>query len=426
MKQQLSDTGDRVISVSELNRSARDLLEHGVPLAWIGGEISNLTLASSRHCYFSLKDDVAQVRCVMFRHRYQYLDWAPKNGEQVEVRALATIYEARGDFQLNIDTMRVAGLGALYEAFQKLRLKLETEGLFEPSSKKALPSFPKTIGIITFPPAAPWRDVLTTLRRRMPSIKIIIYPTQVQGEGAREKITNAINAASRRAECDALILCRGGGSIEDLWAFNEEAVARAIYASTIPLVTGVGHETDFTIVDFVADARAPTPTAAAEILSPDRTELRAGISRLGLDLKRNLGRMLERRMQHIDYLSKRLLYPGERIQNQRTHLAYLYARMHQAWQRSMEAQRRAAREHAQQLFKSTSVYLERFDARLLSLQMQLTALNPQSVLERGYSIARMADGSLVRDVQQVAVGQSLRVSFAEGEAEATVTKTTME
>ena len=269
-----------ILRVSALNRSVRDLLEHRLPLAWVAGEVSNFVQARSGHLYFSLKDSAAQVRCVMFRSRGMLLDWQPRDGMQVEVRALVTLYEPRGDFQLNVEFMRPAGLGALYEAFLRLRDKLEREGLFDPSAKRPLPAHPRAIGVITSRAAAALRDVLTTLRRRNPSIPVVVYPTAVQGEGAPAEIVAALAAAGRRGECDVLILCRGGGSIEDLWAFNDERVARAVRASPIPVVAGVGHETDFTIADFAADVRAPTPTAAAELVSPPRDQLPSWIMRL--------------------------------------------------------------------------------------------------------------------------------------------------
>ena len=261
------------LTVTQFNAIARQQIERNLPLLWIAGEISNFTRAPSGHCYFSLKDERAQVRCVMFRSRLQNLEFAPGNGMQVEVRAVPTLYEARGEFQLGVENMRKAGLGALFEKFARLKTKLEAEGIFASERKRPVPRFPRRIGVITSPAAAALRDVLTTLRRRMPSIPVIIYPTLVQGDSARTQIAAAIAIAGARAECDVLILCRGGGSIEDLWAFNEESVARAMVASPIPIVSGVGHETDFTIADFVADARAPTPTGAAELVSPNRVEL---------------------------------------------------------------------------------------------------------------------------------------------------------
>ena len=263
-----------IISVSELNRLARDVLEQSFPLFWVSGEISNFTRAASGHWYFSLKDESAQVSCVMFRGRNSYLDWSPKEGDKVEARALVTLYEARGSFQLTIEFLQRAGAGALFEAFEKLKTKLQQEGLFDAAFKQAIPAHPKQIGIVTSSDAAALHDVLTTLRRRMPNIPVVIYPTPVQGKGASTQIANAINSAHQRNECDVLIICRGGGSMEDLWQFNEEIVARAIANCKIPTISGVGHETDFTICDFVADVRAPTPTAAAELASPSRESLR--------------------------------------------------------------------------------------------------------------------------------------------------------
>src|SRR5690349_23004826 len=272
--------GPQILTVSALARSVRDLLEHRYPLLWVAGEISNLTLAKSGHAYFVLKDEQAQLRCVMFRSRHQQLDWEPRDGMQVEAQVLVTLYEARGEFQLNVESMRRAGQGALFEAFVRLRDKLGKEGLFDPAAKRPLPAFPRTIGVITSRDAAALRDVLTTLRRRNPSIAVVVYPVPVQGYRAAEEIASALALAGRRAECGVLLLVRGGGSIEDLWAFNEEVLARAVRACPLPVVTGIGHETDFTIADFAADRRAPTPTAAAELVSPDRRLLLDAISRL--------------------------------------------------------------------------------------------------------------------------------------------------
>src|SRR5688572_17380583 len=258
----------QILSVADLNRLAREIVERHLPLSWVAGEISNFKRYDSGHCYFTLKDETAQVDCVMFRTKAMLLPWKPENGMQVEVRAYATLYEARGRFQLTVEVMRRSGLGALYEAFERLKAKLEREGLFDPARKRVLPRFPRMIGVVTSPQAAALRDVLTTLERRSPGVPVIVYPTPVQGEGAGSRIADAVTKAANRAECDVLIVCRGGGSIEDLWAYNDEALARAIAASAIPVVSGVGHETDFTIADFVADVRAPTPTAAAQLVSP--------------------------------------------------------------------------------------------------------------------------------------------------------------
>ena len=256
-----------LVSVSELNRLARQLLERELPLLWVAGEISNLVRASSGHVYFSLKDETAQIRCALFRNRAQLVPWQLANGQQVEARALVSIYEARGDYQLNVENLRRAGLGRLYEAYTRLRQKLDDEGLFAVDRKNPLPSLPRSIGVITSMQAAALRDVLTTLARRAPNVPVIIYPTPVQGEGVGEQIARTVATAARHGACDVLLLVRGGGSLEDLWAFNDEGLARAIATCPIPLIAGVGHETDTTIADQVADLRAPTPTAAAELAS---------------------------------------------------------------------------------------------------------------------------------------------------------------
>ena len=431
-----------VITVSELNRTARALIERQLPLLWVAGELSNFRRYDSGHCYFVLKDAQAQVRCVMFRGRVQHLDWKPADGAQVEVRAVPTLYEARGDFQLNVETMRQSGSGALYEAFARLKARLEAEGLFDPARKRPLPRFPRRVGIVTSLQAAALRDVLTTLGRRMPGLPVVIYPTLVQGEGAAAQIAAAITTAGRRAECDVLLVCRGGGSIEDLWAFNEEAVARAIVASPMPVVSGVGHETDFTIADFAADLRAPTPTAAAELISQSRVELGEQLAQLARGLARAARRRLERHMQGLDYLLRRLVHPGERIAEQRRHLAHLIARLiaavgHAAetWQwrvrelsrewRALKPNFAAAAERqcdlATRLQRAARVRAETAAAHLKSLEAQLSQLNPENVLGRGYAIVRDAQGGVVRDAMQLAVGDGVGLTLGRGEATATVT-----
>ncbi|HEX7954029.1 MAG TPA: exodeoxyribonuclease VII large subunit [Burkholderiales bacterium] len=430
-----------IIPVAELNRRAREFIESGFPLLWVAGEISNFTRATSGHCYFSLKDASAQVRCVFFRHKAALLDWKPENGMQVEVRALPTLYEARGDFQLGVETMRRSGLGALFEAFERLKRKLEQEGLFEALRRKPIPEFPRSVGIVTSPVAAALRDVLTTLARRMPAIRVVLYPTAVQGEGAGEKIAQAIRTASSRAETDVLIVCRGGGSMEDLWAFNEEAVARAIVACAIPVVSGVGHETDFTIADFVADARAPTPTAAAELVSPNRADLLARLGVLAARLSRDIDRTLGTRMQQLDYLGKRLVHPGERIDAQSRQLGHLANRLRSAASHALDAASWSLGAYAQglrdglpdlaalvarqqelrwRLQHGQARVLEQQAARLGKLSASLVHLNPRAVLERGYSIVEQEGGRIVRSAQQVAAGEALRVTFARGAAQTRV------
>ena len=433
----------QILSVSALNRSVHDLLEHHYPLLWVAGEISNFIAAKSGHAYFSLKDELAQVRCVMFRNRRQLLDWTPRDGMRVEVRALVTLYEARGDFQLNVEAMRHAGLGALFEAFLRLKDKLEKEGLFAPEVKRPLPAFPKAVGVVTSPAAAALHDVLTTLERRNPAIPVIVYPTQVQGTGAAEAIAAALDKAGARRECDVIILCRGGGSIEDLWAFNEEIVARAIRASPIPVVSGVGHETDFTIADFAADARAPTPTAAAQLASPDRDALLERLGGLVEELRRRTQRELGNRMQTVDFLMRRLVHPGERLTTQADRLSQVRSRLSQAvlhsiagsaWRVESFFQRARARRPdleafgdglrhlALRLGAAWGLDMERRGARLAKLSESLILLDPSAVLGRGYSIVISPAGHIVTDAREISVGESLAIRFSRGGARARVEK----
>lgn len=433
-----------VIAVSALNRLARDLLEHALPLTWVRGEIANFTRAASGHCYFTLKDANAQVRCAMFRQRARLLDWQPANGMQVDARALVTLYEPRGEFQLNVESIRRAGMGALYEAFERLKAVLAAQGLFDEGRKRALPAFPRAVGVVTSPNAAALRDVLTTLARRMPSLPVIVYPTVVQGVGAAREIAAAIDTASERAECDVLIVCRGGGSIEDLWAFNEEPVARAIYACEMPVVSGVGHETDFTISDFVADLRVPTPTAAASAVSPDARGLERVVVDLVSRLARATHRVLDERQQDIDYLSKRLVDPRARLANEARHLVHLAARLRSLAAKRMDEARWSLRDQLRRLvltlprLSKQAARVDQIDLRLRmanarahherqalidAIAARLAALNPNAVLERGYAIALNARGAIVRDVGTLAVGDVLDVRFAHGEARTQVIET---
>ncbi|WP_043632419.1 exodeoxyribonuclease VII large subunit [Chromobacterium haemolyticum] len=434
-------TQNDVISVSSLNRMARDLLESGLPPMWIGGEISNLTLAASGHAYFSLKDGRAQVRCVMFRGKVSQLPFRPAEGMQVELKGTVTLYEARGDFQINVDQMRSAGLGRLYEAFEKLKAKLQAEGLFNPAHKRPLPPHPAAIGIVTSPAAAALRDVVSTLRRRMPGIPVILYPAQVQGEGSAQQVADAIRRAGERREVDVLIVCRGGGSIEDLWSFNEEIVARAVAASPIPTVSGVGHETDFTICDFVADKRAPTPTAAAELVSPSREHLSAQLETAKRGLERALGRLLTDKSQQLDYLARRLAHPGEKLQRQREALQRQQERLQRRLSGLFEQRRWALQladsklqrrrpdlAHAVQAMDRLQTRLQRARQDLLNRQTQkldtlaatLLALNPEAVLARGYAIVQKQDGTAVKSPEELRNRERVSLRLAEGSTEALI------
>ncbi len=437
----LLNTPNIIFSISELNYNAKLLLEQSIPLIWISGEISNLKRYHSGHWYFSLKDDDAQARCVMFYHKNRYLDWQPCDGMQVEVRAYVTLYEPRGEFQLNIETIRRAGLGRLFAAFEQLKDKLDKAGLFNPINKKKLPKHPQQIGIITSPSAAALYDVLSTLKKRMPAIAIIIYPTLVQGEKAAENITNAIQLAIQHDKCETLIICRGGGSIEDLWPFNEESVANAIYACPIPTISGIGHETDFTITDFVADARAPTPTGAAQLACQDNKVLIERINIYHNKIQQNNQYTIERLMQKLDILSLRLIHPGKHIHNQRNNLQHLYERLTNAWLNLTNSynwtllsnkqqitskktnitqltknnlEKRSRLQHAMQYsFETTSIELNR-------LLEHLNHLNPNTVLSRGYSISYTADGQVIRNNKQINQGDNIHINFAVGQCDATI------
>ena len=431
-----------VIPVSMLNRLARERLESTFPLCWVSGEVSNLTYASSGHVYFSLKDATAQVRCVMFRNRAQLLGWRLENGQHIEARVLVTLYEARGDFQLNVEAARKAGMGNLYEQFLRLKDKLEGEGLFAGECKRPLATFPRCIGIITSPQAAALRDILITLRRRAPQVTIVIYPTPVQGEGAAAQIASAIRSAGQRQECDVLILSRGGGSLEDLWAFNDEELARTIRACPIPIITGIGHETDFTIADFVSDQRAPTPTAAAELAAPERSVLIAALSDYRLALRRRIRQNLDQRSQYLDTLSHRLLHPAQTLLQQREHLLNLQRRLDSSlWQNSTRGRNLLSNLTRRLLLArpDTTRHARRLDALapklrnewqttlnnkasdIARLASSLAHLNPEAVLSRGYSIVTDEAGKILRDSSTLEPNDRIAVCFHRGRAEATVT-----
>jgi exodeoxyribonuclease VII large subunit len=426
------------LSVSALNQAVARMLERGFPLAWVSGEVSNFTKAASGHWYFTLKDDAAQVRAVMFRGRAQYAGFMPREGDKIEVRALVTLYAPRGDYQLNVEAIRRAGVGNLYEAFLQLKEKLAAEGLFDPARKKPLPYFARRIGIVTSPQAAALRDILATLQRRAPHVEIILYPTLVQGEGSAQKIAQAIAAAATRKECDVLLVCRGGGSIEDLWSFNHEAVARAVAACAIPVISGVGHETDFTIADFVADVRAPTPTAAAELATLPRADWLALLKDHSADLSRTLRRQLADTAQTLDWLSRRLISPAAYISRERLKLRALQLRLahgartplnqarfevaHLSTRLSAQLpdtqpQRLRLLEDTRRLAACTAAALARRRQALVSATEQLALLSPRRTLERGYAIVLDQRGNIVRGPAQISAGDKLDVTLADGAAQ---------
>ncbi len=388
----------KVFSVKEINRLVRELLEQSFPSFWISGEISNFISASSGHWYFSLKDDEAQVRCTMFKNKNMAADWTPKNGEKIEAKCFIGLYEARGEYQLNIDLIRHAGAGLLSEAFNQLKERLLKEGLFETSRKKLIPQFPKSIGVITSPTGAAIEDILSTLKRRSPHIPIFIYPSLVQGKEAPLAIVKAIETANIRMECDVLILARGGGSIEDLWAFNEEIVARAIVTSKIPTITGVGHETDTTIADFVSDLRAPTPTGAAELVTSHTVELVKTIQVYKNQLNKVMAGVIRELMQKIDYLEKRLISPRQQIQRQKEQI-------HQYIQRINQSMKNAMIQYRLEIDK---------------LKLNLDHLSPHAVLSRGYSIITNVDGQIVNNVNQLKLDDKILIQLNHGQADANI------
>lgn len=433
-----------VVSVSWLNRAARNVLEESFPLMWIAGEVSTLTRAASGHVYFTLKDEQAQVRCTMWRNRAQLLPFRLEHGMQVEVRALVSLFEPRGDYQLNVEAVRHAGVGNLYEAFLRLKARLEAEGLFEPAAKRALPRFPRGIAVVSSAQAAAWRDVTAALARRAAHVPITLYPTPVQGDGAPAQIAAAIRRAGRstaRDGTDVLLLVRGGGSLEDLAAFNSEAVARAIRACPLPVVVGVGHETDVSIADFAADLRAATPTAAAELASAGFVELHDKLALLDARLTRAMQRRVETAAQRLDRVAARLTHPRQRLVQAGLRLETLTQALHARMARQLAAgearvgalglrlaarkpdlaQRRARLDAlAQRLERAGSNLLERRRSRLDALAQHLAHLDPRGVLARGYSITRNAAGEIMRDARTLAPGDGIHVELHQGSVDATV------
>jgi exodeoxyribonuclease VII large subunit len=435
----------RVLTVSLLNEQVRDLLEGSFPNLWVEGEISNLAQPSSGHLYFTLKDAGAQIRAAMFRGNNRLLGFTPKNGQQVLVRARLSLYAPRGDYQLIVEHMEEAGLGALKRAFDALRLRLQGEGLFEAARKRTLPVHVRHLAVITSPTGAAIRDILSVLQRRFPGLPVTIIPVPVQGREAAPAIVRALALANRREEFDTVLLSRGGGSLEDLWAFNEEAVARAIADSRLPVVTGIGHETDFTIADFVADVRAPTPSAAAELLSRDGEELLGSFEGFETLLTRALQRRLAALTQTLTHLRARLRHPGQRLHDTAQKLDELELRLQRARkqflrEREVRVQgllsRLLGRQPGQRL-PALAQQTAMLDTRLRRAMMQClrdhdTSLqhlkerahlaSPLAILGRGYAIVQ-GDGGVVRTVDAVHAGETIRAQLLDGILTATVTAT---
>ena len=394
----MTEISREIIGVGALNRAIAEVLEGQIGQVWVRGEISNFKAYDSGHWYFSLKDAEGQLRGVMFRGRNAQVGFLPKEGDLVEVAAQVGMYVPRGDIQLNVQLMRRAGQGGLYEAFLKLKEKLNAEGLFDEAHKRALPKYPKAIGVITSAQAAALKDVLTTLERRAPHIPVTVFPSLVQGADAPPALIEALRAAYKLAqsgELEVLLLVRGGGSIEDLWAFNDEALARCIADSPIPIVSGVGHETDFTIADFVADLRAPTPTGAAELVTPDRDVLLQDLATLSQKMGMRMMQRVDREAQRLDQLSLRLAHAIPNPERMREKVQQLHARMNQAW------------------LSQLGMYKQTHRAHLNHLEL----LNPQRTLERGYAVLMTQDGQAIRNPKQVVVGEAFELRVAEGQVE---------
>lgn len=426
-----------IFSITALNLAARTLLETGLGVVWVEGEISNFTRAPSGHLYFSLKDDKAQVRAAFFRGQFRGQQPAFRNGMQVLARARVGIYEARGDYQLVIEHMEEAGLGALQRAFEQLKATLAQEGLFLPEHKKPIPAFAETIGVITSPTGAALQDILHTLERRYPLMHVIVYPTLVQGREASGQIVQAIQDANRHGLAQLLIVARGGGSLEDLFAFNEENVARAIFASYIPIISGVGHETDVTIADFVADMRAATPTAAAELASPDQSALLHRLSLLTQKMSRTMDMRLQTTLQRVLLLEKSLVHPNEMLQRVMQRIDLLNARLTHRLMQTMNAwharytniANRLSHCHPRVALDTHTARLEHLDGRLKAamqtvliqktqtlgtLGRALQALSPLAVLDRGYSITLNEQGVALRSIQDVQAGERIETRLGDG------------
>jgi exodeoxyribonuclease VII large subunit len=443
---------DSAISVSDLNRQSRLLLERGMARLWVHGEISNLARPASGHAYFSLKDETAQVRCAWFRQRQQARTHRIRDGDQVLVFGRVSIYEPRGDYQFIVDQVEAAGAGELRRRFEALKLKLTAEGLFDSERKRPLPLLPRRIGVITSPTGAAIRDILTVLRRRFPAIPVVIYPTPVQGDAAVPCLVAALGLAARRNECDVLIIGRGGGSLEDLWAFNEEAVARAVSACPIPIVSGVGHEVDVTICDFAADVRAPTPSGAAELVAPDQLEWRrsfeAHSSRLALQMRRRV----ENTFQACDWLSRRLnqCSPAARVRQQAERLRDLTRALAGAMRhdftrrgrlldqicsrvlacapsRRLEQASRCLAELHGRLLRQGTAPVQQLSTRLRLAERALQSVSPLATLTRGYAIVTdAASGRVLMDATQVPPGTAIVTRLARGSLRATVTQATQD
>ena len=394
----------KIFSVSEINRLVKKVLTDSFDSVWIKGEISNFTKASSGHWYFTIKDNTSQVRCTMFRGKNNLVNWDIKDGDLVEIHCDIGLYEARGEYQLNVNKIQKSGLGELFEAFQLLKIKLEKEGLFDEKNKKSIPESIKTIGVISSESGAVIKDIISTINRRNKYINIIIYPTQVQGPASIENIISAIQSANIRNEVDVLIIARGGGSIEDLWSFNNERVVRAIASSNIATISAVGHETDFTIADFIADLRAPTPTAAAEMVSRELSLFIENLTSFQQNILQIMQNKFQEIYQQIDQYEKRLLSPQEKIKTQNILINNLSKRIKTSMLR----------------------YLESYQNKVESLEQSLILLNPNKILSRGYAIAFNKNNKAITNVEDISLNDKIKIKLHHGLVNTSVTDKTNE
>jgi exodeoxyribonuclease VII large subunit len=408
-----------VWGVEALIRAVADALAARFSACTVRGEISGLSRASSGHCYFALKDadgGSALIRCAMFRRSATLLNFAPGEGQLVELRGRLAVYEPRGELQFIVESMQRAGDGALFEQFLRLKARLESEGLFDPARKRRLPPYPRTVGVVTSLGAAVLRDVAATFARRAPHVRLIVYPSLVQGADAPAALADAIAQAGRRAEVDLLIVCRGGGSLEDLWAFNDERVVRAIAAAPLPVISGVGHETDVTLADFVADLRAPTPTAAAELASPSTQDCLDALGAFASVMRRRVENIQDLQAQRLDRLALRIARPAEIVRRRLYRLDLLAQRLAAAARRTLERREARSLELQMRQRRAVAVSMATRTQRLEALGARLQSLDPQHVLARGYAWLTDETGSAVISIDQLAVGDSLRAVLADGSA----------
>jgi exodeoxyribonuclease VII large subunit len=416
----------RVWSVNALVGAVASLIEEGFAACTVGGEIAGFSRAASGHCYFTLKDPsgAASLRCAMFRRAASLLDFVPADGQHVELRGRVGVYEPRGELQFVAEAMRAAGAGALYERFLRLRARLEAEGLFDPVAKRALPAHPRAVGVVTSLAGAALHDVATTFARRSPHVRVVVYPSLVQGIDAPAALCAAIRLAAERREVDALVLCRGGGSLEDLWAFNDERVVRAVRASPMQTVSGVGHETDVTLVDLAADLRAPTPTAAAELVAPATAAQRDRLRELELALVRRARGALETQAQRIDRLALRIARPAEAVARRSHALALLEQRLQNAPTVVLAAGRARADAAAGRLGHAIALARSRIAARIDAAAVRLHAVDPQRVLARGYALLADSEGAPITSISGLVVGEAVSARLADGVAELTTRSVT--